>query len=283
VTISGSAPRWLSIKNKKVKTPYTLAVSSFAVHGTASLKTFITLLGEKILPVPSLLLNGLTNMSLVQKFATPFEELMRGTFDLAADRDLDLILYIGYLGNAGQADIILKMIETHRSRIKTIITDPVCGDHGRKYVPDEVIARWPEIISVSDMVFPNLTEIRILTGHEPDDGYDEIYIEQFQKLFPATHLVVTSIKTGEGTIGIRSYGKEHFSYSHPILPKNYGGSGDAFLALFIQNHFYKRHSFNDALKLAADQTRRIIKNSIDMDSDDLLLEYRNLVKFKRQI
>jgi pyridoxal/pyridoxine/pyridoxamine kinase len=61
-------------------------------------------------------------------------------------------------------------------------------------------------------------------------------------------------------------------YIHPILPKNFGGSGDAFLSLFILNHFYKGHLFNDALKLAADQTYRIIKNSIEKESDDLLLE-----------
>ncbi len=267
-----------------MKTPYTLAISSFAVHGTASLKTFITILGGKVLPVPSLLLNGLTNMALVQKFETPFEELLKSTFNLAADRDLDLILYIGYLGKAEQADIILKIIEDYRDRIKTIITDPVCGDYGRKYVPDDVIVRWPEIISVSDIVFPNITEIKILTGHAPNDEQeDETYIEQFRTLFPGVQLVITSIKTGEDTIGIKAYGEEQFSYSHDVLPQNYGGSGDAFLALFIQNHFYEQHSFIDALKLAADQTCRIIKNSIDMDSDDLLLEYRNLIKFKRQI
>src|ERR1035437_953019 len=153
-----------------MKTPYTLAISSFAVHGTASLKTFITVLGEKILPVPSLILNGLTSMSLVKKFDTPFRELLQSTFEVAVNRDLDLILYIGYLGKGEQADIIAEMVNTYRNHIKTIITDPVCGDHGRAYVPGDVITQWPQIIRISDMVFPNLTEIKILTGHTPDDN-----------------------------------------------------------------------------------------------------------------
>ncbi len=260
-----------------MKTPYTLAISSFAVHGTASLKTFISILGEKVLPVPSLLLNGLTNMSLVKKLDVPFKELLQSSFDLAVNRDLDLILYIGYLGNAEQADIIIEMINTYRSHIKTIITDPVCGDHGRVYVPDGVVTQWPRIISLSDMVFPNLTEIKILTGNEPDDNEDAgIYIEQFKKLFPQTQLVVTSIKTGEDNIGFQYHGRRLFSYSHELLPKNFGGSGDAFLALFILNHFYKRLSIDTALKLAADQTYQIIKNSIDKGSDDLVLEIPEL-------
>ena len=153
-----------------MKTPYILAISSFAVHGTASLKTFITILGEKILPVPSLVLNGLTNMALVKKLDIPFKELLEGTFELAVNRDLDLILYIGYLGKAEHADVILEMIDTYRSHIKMIITDPVCGDHGRAYVPEEVIAKWPSIIGISDMVFPNITELKILTGHQPGDN-----------------------------------------------------------------------------------------------------------------
>lgn len=255
-----------------MKTPYTLAISSFAVHGTASLKTFITILADKILPVPSLMLNGLTNMPLVKKLDIPFKELLQGTFELAVNRDLDLILYIGYLGKAEQADVILEMIGTYRSHIKVIITDPVCGDHGRVYVPEEIIARWPRIISLSDMVFPNLTEIKILTGHQPDDNEAaETYIQQFKELYPKAQLIITSIINDDKSIGIRSYGGENYSYSHPMLPKNYGGSGDAFLALFILNRFYKQMSFTDALKMAADQTHNMIKNSIERGSDDLIL------------
>jgi len=254
------------------KSPHVLAIGSFAVHGTASLKTFISVLGEKVLPVPSLLLNGLTNMSLVKKFDPPFDELLHATFELAASRGLELILYIGYLGKAEQADIILEMINTHRASIKTIITDPVCGDHGRIYVPQEVIDRWPEIIRLSDMVFPNVTELKLLTG-QPLNSADlvSVYAAQFQSLYPSAGLVVTSIREQEN-IGYTAFAGEPMTYLHEMLPKNYGGSGDAFLALFILNHFYKRLPFNEALKLAADQTYNIIKNSIEKGSDDLVLE-----------
>jgi pyridoxal/pyridoxine/pyridoxamine kinase len=230
------------------------------------------------------MLNGLTNMSLVKKFDTPFRELLEGTFELAANRSLELILYTGYLGKAEQADIILEMIQKYRSLIRFIITDPVCGDHGRTYVPQDVIEKWPKLIAASDMAFPNVTELRLLTGNPPDSDADvEACSEKFRQLYPGVQLVVTSIHDEESRIGFRAFGEESFSYSHPVLPRNYGGSGDAFLVLFLLNYFYKQRSINDALKLAADQTRRIIKNSIDRNSDDLLLEYRDLVKIKPQI
>jgi pyridoxine kinase len=256
-----------------VKTPHVLAISSFAVHGTASLKTFTTILGERILPVPSLMLNGLTNMALIKKLDVPFAELLQSSFELALNRELELILYIGYLGKGEQVDIIMEMINTYRSIIKTIIVDPVCGDHGRTYVPADVITRWPELIKLADWVFPNLTEIKILSGYEPDDkGEDAFYIEIFRKQYPNTQLVITSIKTGDDTIGIQYYkGDECYSYAHPVLPKNYGGTGDAFLAIFILNHFYNAMSFDAALKAAADQTYELIKNSINSNSNDLTL------------
>jgi pyridoxal/pyridoxine/pyridoxamine kinase len=256
-----------------LKPPSVLAISSFAVHGTASLKTFITILGERVLPVPSLILNGLTNMALVKKFDTPFKELLRSSLDLAVNRNLDLILYIGYLGKAEQAYVILEAINQYRSHIKTIITDPVCGDHGRTYVPDEVVKKWPSIIEQSDIVFPNQTEVKVLTGNKPDAiAETSYYIAQFNQRFPNTKLVITSIKNGEDTIGIQVTGDNPYFYTHHVLPKNFGGSGDAFLALFILNHFYKDLSFNDALKLAADQTYRVIESSIKKGSDDLVLE-----------
>jgi pyridoxine kinase len=255
-----------------MKQSYVLAISSYAVHGTASLKTLITLLGDKILPVPSIMLNGLTNMQLVRKFETPFAELLTGTFELAENRGLELILYIGYLGKADQADIILTLLGTYKSLIKTVIIDPVCGDHGRKYVPDEVIAQWPKLIRIADLAFPNLTELKILTGNKPDDSLTtEPYAEQFARLYPKTKLVLTSVTPTPDTIGIAVYGDEAYNYALNLLPKNYGGSGDAFLSLFILNHYYKNLTFNDALKLAADQTYQMIKNSIEKGSDDLLL------------
>ncbi|WP_183564252.1 hypothetical protein [Mucilaginibacter sp. SP1R1] len=61
-----------------LKLLYTLAISSFAVHGTD----------------------------------TPFKELLQGAFELAASRDVDLIPHIGYLGKAEQVDAMLEMMDT---------------------------------------------------------------------------------------------------------------------------------------------------------------------------
>ena len=257
-----------------MKPLFTLAIGSFAVHGTASLKTFTHTLGEHILPVPSVLLNGLTNMQLVKRFDTPFKELLEGSFELAVHRDVDLLLYIGYLGNAQQAVIIKEAIQKYKPIIKTIITDPVCGDHGRAYVSKEVIEQWPSLIEQSDFTFPNLTELKILTNQLPEKvGEADVFIQDFITRFPQTNLIATSIPFENDALGIKVFGKEVFTYSQKQQPKHFGGSGDALVAHFILYHYYKHLSFEEALKKAVDRVAFLMQHSIAAGTTDLLLNF----------
>jgi pyridoxal/pyridoxine/pyridoxamine kinase len=257
-----------------LKPLFTLAIGSFAVHGTASLKTFTHTLGEHILPVPSVLLNGLTNMQLVKRFDTPFQELLEGSFELAVHREVDLILYIGYLGNAQQAVIIKQAIQKYRPIIKTIITDPVCGDHGRAYVSKEVIEQWPSLIEESDCTFPNLTELKILTNQLPEkEGEPDVFIQDFITRFPQTNLIATSIPFENNSIGIKVFGKEVFTYAQKQQLKHFGGTGDALVAHFILYHYYKQLSFEKALKKAVDRVALLMQHSIAAGTSDLLLNF----------
>ena len=52
-----------------------------------------------------------------------------------------------------------------------------------------------------------------------------------------------------------------------MMSKNFGCTGDVFLALFILDYFYK----NKSLKLAADQTFSLVENTIVKTSDSLMI------------
>ena len=230
------------------------------------------MLGHRILPVPSKLLNGLTNMSLVTSFDPPFEALLRSSFELAIDRGLSLILYVGYLGRSESADIILQCIRDYRSCIKYIIVDPVSGDHGKTYVAPGIIEKWPSLIKEADLVFPNLTEIKIFAGHPPNAvGESMGFINDFMNRFPSVNLVATSVTQGEKESGVLSFGQQEWSYFKDQLAGNYGGSGDLLVAEFILQHFYNGFSFTDALKRAMDKTYLLIQKSIEQKSTDLLI------------
>ncbi|MGN7720728.1 bifunctional hydroxymethylpyrimidine kinase/phosphomethylpyrimidine kinase [Chitinophaga sp. 22620] len=250
-----------------------LAVGSFAVHGTASLKAMIKILGSRVLPVPSVVLSGLTNMKSVTKLDVPFEKLLTEVFELAVFRGQRLILYIGYLGKPEQADVLAELIRVYRPHIAYIVTDPVCGDHGRMYVPAEIAERWPALIRLSDIVFPNLSEIKILTGNDPAAaGAPEAYIEQFRGRYPEAELVVTSMLPTPEEIGVELYGENRFSFYHPYLSRNFGGSGDAFLALFLLHFFFEGKTKEEALTEAARQTSAYIARSMEQEADELIIE-----------
>jgi pyridoxine kinase len=255
------------------KPPYVLAISSYAVHGVASLKIFIRVLGSAVLPVPSLVLGGLTNIEGIKKFDISFAELLENTLQIAVLRKQQLVFYTGYLGSPEQADVVSAMINKYRNNIKTVITDPVCGDNGRTYVSPAVINKWPRLIKLSDFVSPNITELKLMTGHAADaaDSIDT-YIDQFKELYPDTQLMISSYAINDQEIGIQLHsGSDIFEYGLPVLPKNFGGSGDLLLALFMRERFYNNLSVEDALQAATDITHRIIQFSIDNASDELLL------------
>jgi|GEM_PF-982902 len=254
--------------------PYLLAISSYAVHGVASLKVFTRVLGSYILPVPSLMLGGLTNIQNIKKFDSPFAELLENTLEIAISRKQQLIFYVGYLGNAQQADVVINAINKYRDIIKTVIVDPVCGDNGRTYVPNGVIEKWAQIITLANIAAPNFTELKLITGHAADaEGAADLFIEKFNQLFPDTGLLLTSNPTADDETGIQFRSNSlSFKYSLPLLPQNYGGSGDLLLSLFIRNHYYQHLPLEQALKLAMLQTHNTIKFSITNNSDQLLLD-----------
>lgn len=247
-----------------------LAIHSFAIHGTASMKVMLSLLGSYLLPVPSLLLTGLTNMPGHVKSSIEFEKLLKGSFQLARDNYQRLIVYIGYLGNASQADIILSVINEYKDIIETIIVDPVSGDHGRIYVPKEVIAVWPRLLVEADWAFPNYTELQLLSGVEREElTAPRVYLDAFSERYPNLSFLATSLPD-QAEIGVYIYHEGVGTvYRHERLPRFFGGTGDVFGALFIKHYWLQQVSLEFSVKYAAEETYKYIERSTDAQSNEL--------------
>ncbi|MEM6628861.1 MAG: hypothetical protein AAF694_04280 [Bacteroidota bacterium] len=249
-----------------------LAVHSYAIHGTASMKAFNSILGSRLLPVPSLVLTGLTNISGFKKTTVAFEDLLLGSLELARQQKQKLLFYVGYLGSPQQAEVILKGIHTYRDCIERVLVDPVSGDHGRVYVPPEIIEVWPSILQVAHWAFPNYTELQLLSGVGPQSGLiPREYLKIFGNRFPSLSVIATSIPdTHNLEIGLLHKGVSEFI---PItqLPQNYGGTGDVFAAIFVKKHFMQGLTLNESLHIAATETAKAIQFSIEQNSKELLI------------
>ena len=248
-------------------------IHSFAIHGTASMKAVLSLLGTRVLPVPSLYLTGLTNITGYRKTNVEFKELFEGSLALASQRKEKLIFYIGYLGSADQVEIILKGIDSYSEIIEGIVVDPVSGDHGRSYVPDEVMNAWPALLEKAHWALPNFTEVQLHSGLAPDPSRQvDDWLEAFRSRFPKLSYVITSLPDTEKMLLRLIDGSTKIQFEHEKLFPSYSGTGDVFAALFINYFFLKQNKPEEAMRKAALATLELIRNSIDQSSPDLVIE-----------
>jgi len=250
-----------------------LTVHSLAAHGTASLKAFISLLGTRVIPVPSLYLTGLTSFAGIRRFPQDLEGALTGSMELAQERGEPLLLYVGYLGNAEQVKVIREIYHTYRANITHLLVDPVSGDHGRIYVPQEVVAAWPELLALADWAFPNFTELKLYSGLEKKDAAPEAYMQAFQQRFPQLQFVATSLPLVEGKVAVAHYHQGiQEVYAHEKVGQHFGGTGDAFAAHFVRRHFFEAQPLTQSLHQAAESTLTHIRASVAQNSPDLLIE-----------
>lgn len=238
----------------------------------ASMKVAAKILGSYLLPVPSLYLTGLTNIPNIQKFELPFEEMLMGSLSLAKQQQQKLLLYIGYLGSARQAQILAKAIELYRDIIQEIIVDPVSGDHGRLYVPEEVANQWPHLLRLADWAVPNCTELQYLSTGQMDSSMPATkYIEKFKEKFPHLSFIVTSLPAGQD-IGIYLYDQNsEWQMTHRRIEQQLGGSGDLFAAYFIENFWIKELSAKEGVQQSAEKCLETLDKSVNVSSKELLL------------
>jgi len=73
----------------------------------------------------------------------------------------------GYIGSESFCEAVLTVLQTIRKYNENIkfVCDPVMGDHGKFYVPPELVKVYRQtVIPVADIVTPNQFEVEQLTG-----------------------------------------------------------------------------------------------------------------------
>ncbi len=251
-----------------------LAINSFPANGNAGLKMVMAILGTVVIPVPTLLLTGigsLRNMTGFTTFQYDFRQNLEGTLQIAQLRGYRLLVYVGYLGNARQVDMIRELVEKYHLIIETLWVDPVCGDQGHPYVSPEIIQQWPHLLEIADLALPNLTEIALISGHQADIQLTqpEPYIQAFRDKFPDTDLLVTSLLEEDKVINRLYQGQKQKNFANPSLPVNYGGAGDAFASLLIYYHFFRGLGLDSAIEKAGQVMLDLIRHAQTEQNLDL--------------
>lgn len=188
-------------------------------------------------PVPTSILSNHVGYS--EYFFDDYTEKLPAYF--AMWRKLDLRfdgIMSGFLGSEAQIDLVETFIRQFSGEGTIIIIDPVMGDHGKiaETYTEEMCRRMRRLVSLADIITPNLTEACKLTDTPyRDKGWKKaellVMAEKLRDMGPEK-IVITGIPQGQFIANYMYQIEEE-----PVLFRTYRegtercGTGDLFAAI----------------------------------------------------
>lgn len=165
----------------------------------------------------------------------------------------------GFLGSARQSDMVLDFIRDFKQKETTVIVDPVMGDYGRLYpsYTEDMCQRMRQLLTVADVITPNLTEAcRLLDSPYPDGGV--VSLEQLEHMAHAlaekgpSRLVMTGLHDGNWLLNyIYETGQQPEVQRVKKIGSDRSGTGDVFAAI-VAGQIVQGKTLSEAVRSAAD-------------------------------
>mgnify|MGYP000063941214 CR=1 FL=1 len=190
-------------------------------------------------------------------------------------------IYAGYLSGEGQAKVIENIVKEFKKDGVAFILDPVMGDAGKVYsnYSDSLRDKLIGLSKKADIVIPNVTELRLLCGENPDtfitnEGHNDISAVGSSALRFAAETHANVVVTG---INITEYGKD-FIYNIVVedgstdyvksekLSGGYSGTGDI-MASIVSAMYVRGFGIADAVRAASGFISKAIEATVPEDSD----------------
>ena len=147
----------------------------------------------------------------------------------------------GFLGSAGQIDIVKNFLKRFKTDKNVTVIDPVMGDNGKLYptYSKELADRMSSLLPFADIITPNLTEACILTKTEykKDIGKEELtrLCQTLADMGPKT-VIISGIERGEDLENfIFERDKEPISVFVHKVGVCRSGTGDVFSSIIAAN------------------------------------------------
>jgi len=126
----------------------------------------------------------------------------------------------GYMGEIAHIDLgvdIIRHVKTHNPKAM-IAVDPVMGDHGQLYIPeDRAIAILERLLPIADFITPNLWELDFISSHTSD----------------LPDRLITSVLEGQNIGAVWQDQENRHQVSHAKFETVPHGGGDSLAALFL--------------------------------------------------
>ena len=201
----------------------------------------------------------------------------------------------GYIGSTSFLEAVLHVLEVvreHNPKVR-FVCDPVLGDHGKFYVPPELVPLYKEkVIPVADVVTPNQFEVEQLTGiriESIDDAKKacKTLHDMGPSLVIITSLVGSDIE-GDNMVVLASRRvvgtdeDEIWRIDTPVLPGDFTGTGDLCAALFL-GHTALDNDLAVALEKVIGTMHAVIKRTHEHSDGTVAGKELKLIASKREI
>lgn len=223
-----------------------LSIQSHTVQGYVGNKSAVfplQLLGYDVDPINSVQFSNHTGYPTFKGQVLNGDQLWELVEGLEANNLLYYThLLTGYIGSVSFLNTVLKVVEKLRSinPSLTYVCDPVMGDEGRLYVPQELVSVYREkVVPVASMLTPNQFEAEQLTGFRIASEQDGREACNILHAAGPSKVVITSMNMNDTLLLIGSHQIEkgqppaQFKIVIPKIPAYFTGTGDLMTALLL--------------------------------------------------
>jgi len=183
----------------------------------------------------------------------------------------------GYLGDPAVAEVVRRALGAVRAARPDALylCDPVIGDDGPGvFVAACIPERMREdLVPLADIVTPNRFELSLLAGLEVASLDDAIAAAAAIRALGPRLVVATGLPLPDrpDQIAVLAASEdESWLVSTPRMPVAFGGTGDAFSALFL-GHFLREGNLRSALESAVSAIFALVEQSFESGADELRL------------
>ncbi|KAF8030634.1 hypothetical protein BT93_E2925 [Corymbia citriodora subsp. variegata] len=273
--MSRTAPPILSLALPS-ETGRVLSIQSHTVQGYVGNKSAVfplQLLGYDVDPINSVQFSNHTGYPTFKGQVLNGQQLWELIEGLEAN---DLLYYThlltGYIGSVSFLNTVLQVVNKLRSVNPklTYVCDPVMGDEGKLYIPQELVTVYRErVVPVASMLTPNQFEAELLTGYRIVSERDGR--EACNKLHDAgpSKVVITSISINGNLLLIGSHQKEkgqvpdQFKILIPKIPAYFTGTGDLMTALLLGWSNKHPDNLDKAAELAVSSLQAVLQRTVN--------------------
>ena len=246
-------------------------INDLSGYGRCSLTVAIPILSAmkvQCCPIPTSILSNHTGFPVY--FFDDYTEKM-GEF-IHKWKELELTfdgIVSGFLGSEAQIEIVMDVIRQFRQEDTKVIIDPIMGDHGETYATytPAMCSRMKELVSMGDIVTPNLTEACILTGRTyRRDGWSRKELGELageiQAMGPEC-VVITGVNQGGFIMNVVAEGERTAFPRTRRVGHERPGTGDVFSS--VVSAAVRGWSLDSAVRLAASFVKACIARSEELD------------------